>query len=240
MTTESVGSGHTSESADPSASPALSSVGSKPIWLNLGCGHNTSEHWDNFDRSPMIVLRRHMWLKKLLQKGGILTEEHIPDYPENVSRRDLVRPLPYEDETVSAIYSSHMLEHMYFDDARNVLSECARVSRPGAVLRLALPDTLQFARALVEAGDDADGKAALEYNDMLRTYPKARPTGTRRVAFAGGSNWHKWQPTRGLLRSMLADAGFNEITEFEYRVGTLPELDIVEVREDSMFFEARR
>ena len=39
---------------------------------------------------------------------------------------------------------------------------------------------------------------------------------------------------------MLVDAGFNEITEFEFQVGTLPELDIVEVREDSMFFEARR
>ena len=240
MTTESVGSGHSSEPADSSTSTGLSSVGGAPIWLNLGCGHNSSEHWDNFDRSPMIMLRRHMWLKKLLQKGGILTDEHIPNYPENVSRRDLVRPLPYEDQSVSAIYSSHMLEHMYFDDARNVLSECARVSRPGAVLRLALPDTLQFARELVEAGDDADGKAALHYNDMLRTYPNARPTGPRRVAFAGGSNWHKWQPTRGLVRSMLADAGFNEITEFEYRVGTLPELDIVEVREDSMFFEARR
>jgi hypothetical protein len=39
---------------------------------------------------------------------------------------------------------------------------------------------------------------------------------------------------------MLADVGFSEIKEYEYRVGTLPELDIVEVREDSMFFEARR
>ncbi|HEY6472164.1 MAG TPA: methyltransferase domain-containing protein [Acidimicrobiales bacterium] len=219
---------------------SVSNIGSTPVWLNLGCGHNSSEHWDNFDRSPMIMLRRHMWVKKALQKAGVLSDEHIPAYPENVSRRDLVRPLPYEDRTVSAIYSSHMLEHMYFDDARRVLSECYRVCGEGAVLRLALPDTLLFARELVEAGDDEDGKAALHYNEMLRTYPNARPTGPRRVAFAGGSNWHKWQPTRGLVRSMLADAGFKEIKEFEYRVGTLPELDIVEVREDSMFFEARR
>ena len=92
----------------------------------------------------------------------------------------------------------------------------------------------------MEAGDDETGKAAIHFNDMLRAYPNARPTGPKRVAFAGGSNWHKWQPTRGLVRSLLTEAGFVDITEFDYRVGTLPELDVVEVREDSMFFEAHR
>jgi SAM-dependent methyltransferase len=188
----------------------------------------------------MIALRRHMWLKKILRSVGILHDEHMTTYPHNVSRRDLVRPLPFEDRTVTAIYSSHMLEHMYIDDARRLLRECYRVSEPGAVLRLALPDSLQFARELVEAGDDETGKAAIHFNDMLRAYPNARPTGPKRVAFAGGSNWHKWQPTRGLVRSLLTEAGFVDITEFDYRVGTLPELDVVEVREDSMFFEAHR
>jgi SAM-dependent methyltransferase len=218
----------------------LSTAQGTPVWLNLGCGHNSSESWQNFDRSPMIALRRHMWLKRLLKMAGVLSDEHIPPYPDNVSRRDLVRPLPFEDGTVSAIYSSHMLEHMYIEDARRLLGECYRVSQKGAVLRLALPDALYYARELVEAGDDVDGKAALHYLEMLRSYPDNRPTGAKRVAFTGGSNWHKWQPTPGLVRSMLADAGFTDIKEFEYRVGTLPELDIVEVREDSMFLEARR
>jgi SAM-dependent methyltransferase len=227
------------EAVTPDRSLASPNGQGPALWLNLGCGHNTSENWQNFDRSPMIILRRHMWLKRLLRTARILHDEHMPAYPENVSRRDLVRPLPFGSGTVTAIYSSHMLEHMYIDDARRVLRECRRVCRPGAVLRLALPDTLQFARELVEAGDDDTGEAARHYNDMLRTYPEARPTGARRAAFVAGSNWHKWQPTRGLVRSMLTEAGFVDIKEYGYRVGTLPELDIVEVREDSMFFEAR-
>ena len=188
----------------------------------------------------MIRLRRHMWLKRVLRRAGVLSDAHMAAYPANVRRRDLVRPLPFKDATVSAIYSSHMLEHMYMDDARRLLRECHRVCQKGAVLRLALPDALQFARDLVAAGDDEGGKAALHYNDMLRSYPHERPTGPKRVAFAGGSNWHKWQPTGGLVRSMLSEAGFVDVTEHEYRAGTLPELDVVEVREDSMFFEARR
>lgn len=217
-----------------------SNGGHRPLWLNLGCGHNTTENWLNFDRSPMIALRHHRWLKRLLRSAGILHDEHMADYPANVTRRNLVRPLPFEDATVSAIYSSHLLEHMYIDDARRLLRECHRVCQKGAVLRFALPDALEFASQLVAAGDDEGGKAAVQFNDMLRAYPTSRPTGPRRVAFLGGSNWHKWQPTAGLVRSMLDEAGFVDVTQHEYRVGTLPELDVVEVRIDSMFFEARR
>jgi SAM-dependent methyltransferase len=210
------------------------------IWINLGCGHNSSPAWDNFDRSPMILLRRYSWLRKGFRKAGILADDHLQSYPENVNRRDLARPLPYADLTVSAVYSSHMLEHLYLDDARKLLRECFRVTKPGAILRLALPDGELFAKELVAAGENDDGEASLHYHEMLRAYPDTRPSGRRMITFIGGSNWHKWQPTRSLVRRLLSDAGFTNITEVAYREGELPQLDLVEVREDSMFFEAVR
>ena len=192
------------------------------------------------DRSPMMLLRGHPRLRSTLRKTKVLHDEHMGTWPENVVRRDLSEPLPLEDGTVDAVYSSHMLEHLFLDGARRFLAECARVAKPGAILRLALPDAEQFARDLIAAGDDPDGSAGLRYNEMLRAHPESRPSGRKLVAFVGGSNWHRWQPTKGLVRSMLAEAGFEDATEQTFRVGKLPELDIVELREDSWFVEAIR
>lgn len=210
------------------------------LYLNLGCGHHAPTTWVNMDRSPMMLLRKAPALRQALKRTKVLTEDHMPLWPENVIRRDLSEPLPVGDGVVDAVYSSHMLEHLFFDDACAFLAECARVSRPGAVIRLALPDAEKFARDLLEAGADPDGSAGREYNVMLRAHPESRPSGRRLVTFIGGSNWHRWQPTRGLVRSMLAQAGFTQLKECTFREGALPELDVVELREDSWFIEGVR
>ncbi|MDT4913614.1 MAG: hypothetical protein QOC66_2742 [Pseudonocardiales bacterium] len=208
--------------------------------LNLGCGHNAPEGWDNYDRSPMIVMRRHPRIRSALFKAKVLHSDHLHLWPANIIRRDLSKPLPYADGTAEAVYSSHMLEHLYLDDARALLAECHRVLRPGGLLRLALPDGEQWARDLLDAGDDPGGQAALKYQEMLRAHPTAKPSGRSAVAFVAGSNWHKWQPTRGLLRMLLSEAGFSDIQEHKFRDGQIPDLELVELREDSMFFEAQR
>lgn len=49
--------------------------------------------------------------------------------------------LPFGDETVDLIYSSHFLEHLTYDDAVVFMTECKRVMKKGATMRLMLPDT---------------------------------------------------------------------------------------------------
>ena len=208
--------------------------------LNLGCGHNAVDGWDNYDRSPMMIIRKYPAVRKALLAAKILHQDHMNTWPENIIRRDLSKPLPYASGTVEAVYSSHMLEHLYLDDARALLAECYRVMRPGAIIRLAVPDGEKWARDLIAAGDDPTGEAGLQYQAMLRAHPEARPAGRKKVAFVAGSNWHKWQPTRGLLRQMFTDAGFVDLKELAFRVGDSPDLNLTELREDSMFFEARK
>ncbi len=218
----------------------LSSWPADKIYLNLGCGHHAPESWINIDRSPQMLLRKFPKVKSALRRANVLTEHHMGEWPDNVVRRDLTEPLPLPDGVASAVYSSHMLEHLFLEDARRFLGECARVTRPGAVLRLALPDAEQFARDMLEAGEDPDGKAGLQYQEMLRAHPEERPSGKRLVTFVGGSNYHRWQPVRGLVKSMLRDAGFTDVQERTFRDGALPEVEIVELREDSWFVEGVR
>ena len=210
------------------------------IYLNLGCGHHAPESWVNIDRSPMMLLRKMPPVRSALRKVKVLSDDHMDTWPENIIRRDLSKPLPLDDGVAAAAYSSHMLEHLFIEDANEFLRECARVMRPGAVLRLALPDAEQWAMDVLSAGEDPDGAAGLKYQEMLRAHPDAKPSGRRLVTFIGGSNWHRWQPTRGLVKSMLRDAGFVDIAERSFQVGDLPELDVVEVREDSWFVEGVR
>lgn len=48
--------------------------------------------------------------------------------------------LPFSDKTVDAIYSSHTLEHIFPDKLDFVLSECYRVLKPNAPIRIVVPD----------------------------------------------------------------------------------------------------
>lgn len=81
--------------------------------LHLGCGPNVKEGWVNID----------------LAKTADLT-------------LDLRRPLPFRDQSCSAVYSEHFLEHLdYPHCAGRFLAECRRVLKPGGELSVGVPDT---------------------------------------------------------------------------------------------------
>jgi predicted SAM-dependent methyltransferase len=60
---------------------------------------------------------------------------------------DLRNPLPFPDNTVSMIYSSHVLEHFSYRDMNALLTECFRILKSGGVFSAALPN----ARIYIEA-----------------------------------------------------------------------------------------
>lgn len=211
-----------------------------PLLVNLGSGQHGPESWLNLDRSPSMLLRGLPRTKRLLRRVGVIDEFQAQDWDPHILRRNLTRPLPFEPGTVDAVYSSHFLEHVFLEEAEAVVREAHRVLRPGGILRLALPDGERWARELVEAGDDATGAAGRRYQERLGAHPDARPVGKKVVTFRLGGHVHRWQPTRGLVRSFLADAGFADITERGYLEGDLPELERIETRPESFFFEARK
>ena len=73
----------------------------------------------------------------------------------SVCKADLLARLPLAENSATLVYSSHFLEHVPRSDVPVFLRECLRVLRPGAVLRLVLPDLEEMARtylALRDAG----------------------------------------------------------------------------------------
>jgi SAM-dependent methyltransferase len=190
--------------------------------------------WVNVDKSPSMMLDRIPGAKKTLAALGVLHENHLYRWPTGVKRCDITKGLPFEDGSVDAVYSSHALEHVYLDDAEGVLRECFRVLRGGGILRLALPDAEAHARSLI---DEGDGRKYLEDLGMA---PLARPHFVTRVVSRFGSSYHRWQPTRRFVTQLLVSAGFEDVTDREFKQGNLPDLDAVEFREESFFLEAVR
>lgn len=60
--------------------------------------------------------------------------------------------LPYEDNSIEKIFSSHFVEHLTLREARNFLEEAFRVMKPGAVLRIVCPDIESLSRAVTHSG----------------------------------------------------------------------------------------
>lgn len=219
------------QSALPTAVPA-------PVRVNLGCGLNAVDGWLNLDRSPGILLQRLRPVRSLLVRVGVLSSAHQAEWPSSVQRHDVTTGLPVPDGGAECIYSSHMLEHIFFDQARAVLVDCRRALAAGGVLRLALPDAEAIAQAFVRLGDDWE--AALDYNRDLNAFPLSAPTRRQLPArLLGSSGAHKWQPTTALVTHILHEAGFEDVCPFGFREGTLPDLDRVEHRVESFFLEAR-
>lgn len=59
--------------------------------------------------------------------------------------------IPYRDDTISAIYSEHALEHLVFAKAEKALQEWYRVLRPGGELLLYIPDFERCCQSYLKA-----------------------------------------------------------------------------------------
>lgn len=58
---------------------------------------------------------------------------------------DIRKPLPFESESVSYIFTEHVIEHVSCADGYRFFEEAYRILKEGGVLRIAFPDILKIA-----------------------------------------------------------------------------------------------
>jgi predicted SAM-dependent methyltransferase len=81
--------------------------------LNLGCGPRFHEAWINLDfHSVHPCVKQH----------------------------NLLKGIPYPDDTFDVIYHSHVLEHFTKKQAQIFMKECFRALKPGGIIRVIVPD----------------------------------------------------------------------------------------------------
>jgi predicted SAM-dependent methyltransferase len=90
----------------------------KDIRLNLGCSVDLLDDYINIDNN----------------------------FPNADLKHDLLKPLPFDDNTVTEILASHLLEHFNYIETAIILKDWYRVLKKGGILHIRVPDMEQVCR----------------------------------------------------------------------------------------------
>ena len=90
------------------------------IKLNLGCGGNIIPGYIN------------------------ISYDEGKEDSEWYKNHDLSKGIPYDENTVDMIYHCHFLEHLSYFDGINLLKNCYKAMKEGAIMRILVPDLELF------------------------------------------------------------------------------------------------
>ena len=171
--------------------------------LHLACGTNILSDWHNID---------------------IFEEEPVIYW-------NLVNRLPVGDSTVEVIYSEHFIEHIAYQEAKDLLIDCHRVLKPGGTIRLSTPD---LSKIIYEY----EAKNLTEWQDV--GWLPASPCHLLNEAF---KEWgHQFLYDRDEIENLLKSSGFSEVSFQEWRKSSNPLLQNLECRPNhsELIIEARK
>ncbi|OLD26178.1 MAG: hypothetical protein AUJ04_06485 [Acidobacteria bacterium 13_1_40CM_3_55_6] len=175
---------------------------SAKLRVQFGCGLSAPEAWLNFDCSPTIRFEKLPIIGRLYTKN----EER---FPSNVEYGDIVRGLPLPSGSCTAVYASHVLEHLSLREFRMALRNTHQLLEPGGRFRLVLPDLEILARRYL---DSKDATAALEF--MRETSLGIETRSRTLLGFLRswlGNSSHLWMWDFKSLAHELSAAGFANI-----------------------------
>ncbi len=151
--------------------------GAMPIKLDLGAGDRKMEGWTSVDRNGKCVLNL-----------------------------DLAAPMPFPDNSVSIIYSSHVLEHFNISELFALLNECKRILKVGGIFSAAVPNARIYIEAYQSPKDFKPEffcryKPAYNFNSKIDYI--------NHMAYMDGH--HKYMFDEGNLVVILKKAGFKQV-----------------------------
>lgn len=118
-------------------------IKSKLPYLNIGCGGAFHHDWTNLD---------------FVSTG------------EGVIAHNLLKGIPFPDNSFDVVYHSHILEHFSRNDGKKLIEECYRVLKVNGTLRIAVPDLkriveeyIRLLSALKEKGNDPYLEASYDW-----------------------------------------------------------------------------
>ena len=135
--------------------------------LNIGCGQVYHPDWINLDLYRSKFVKYH----------------------------NIKKTLPFEDNSIDAIYHSHVLEHLTQEEGAKFLEDCYRVFKKGGVMRAVVPDLETICREYIknlENGYNENEKEAIKHYqwnkmEMFDQIIRQKPGGKMVEAIRGGT-----------------------------------------------------
>jgi len=207
--------------------------------LNLGCGLRTHPDWVNVDGSWNARLARHPLFRKVLCYLHLLTAEKASvQWSRDVFIHDIRKPLPFPDCSADVVYASHVLEHLYREQAEKLALESFRVLAPGGIVRIIVPDLHAMIREYEgdsPFGELSPAKKAISPADLLNERLLMRSPSPPRNSFLlrvyeawEDFHSHKWMYDEQSLTDLLRSAGFVDLAGRDYADSSIANIKDIE------------
>jgi SAM-dependent methyltransferase len=195
--------------------------------LHLGAFDCAIPGWINTDITP------HLWISRIpmgawmLNTFGLLSDKRYAAYRDGRFRAlryvDLTKPLPFGDKSCDAVFSSHVFEHLFMDEVERLVPEIWRVLVPGGICRVVVPDL----EKIVAQFDPED--PGLFIREIYEVGSRSAVKNTHHCGFTSAS-----------LRNLFLRCGFSRTRKCSYLEGDCPDIDRLDNRPESIFFEATK
>ena len=210
--------------------------------INIGCGSNPSKGWLNFDNTPAIKLANSPLKYHIAKLFGLLNKTHIENIEWNKKQKinyaDATKSIPLPSNSVEAIYTSHMFEHLSREGAKSFLYEAKRILKIGGVLRVSVPDLKIYVEKYLN-NEDAD-----EF--MTGILVEAPPINTLKqkvFLFLNGYRHHQWMYDGKSLSILFKEFGLKNIKickDGETTIKNSIGLDLFERGKNSVYVEGTK
>ncbi len=138
--------------------------------------------------------------------------------------------LPFSDNRVTRIYSSHLFEHLAFDQAELLFKECLRVLVPNGLFSICVPDSRPYIEAYYTGVPDTEMEPLLTHKPAVHGISKIDYINY--IAYMGGE--HQYMFDQDNLVKRLSSVGFRDARARDYDES----LDLCERQGESIYAEA--
>lgn len=197
--------------------------------INIGCGLHNPAQWVGVDGGATHYIAKKLpgFLLKPFFKGFNMHKNYtLAEYKAKISNFDLVHHdlrygLPYADNSIPNVYSSHFFEHLHREESLTLLKECRRVLKPGGRIRICVPsidheiDKMRKAVAAYDAGDIKPIQDYVTWNNS---------------GYQSYYSNHHWMYNPKELRDLLTEAGFSELIDCDFHTGKMVDVDVLDNR----------
>jgi len=209
-----------------------------PRLLHLGCALTAPPQWVNVDGSWSAWLARKPAIKALVKRLKLIPASTAAlEWPSNIVVHDLRKLLPFADASFDAVYSSHVVEHLYRSQAVAMLREAYRVLKPGGLCRNLVPDL----RAMIEEylgqrkimawASGVEDDPARQFNQRMFIMPETPPKQRflyRLYSNSSNFHQHKQMYDADSLKRLMEEAGFVNCQPQPPLQSRIPTIELVE------------
>ena len=181
------------------------------VLLNIGSGPAVAPGWISIDGSWQARFAGRPMAARVV---SLLTGRQVGHWPAGIRCLDIRRGLPFADSSASVVYSSHMIEHLFRDEAGAFLRDALRVLVPGGICRVIVPDMRSMVQWYVERNGAAPANDETPRSDrlmeMLGVSSPSAPPRSILGAYRHLTDFdrHKWMYDEPGLIALFRKSGF--------------------------------